>query len=148
MFTRIRSRGIFLLVPCLLILCPGVAGGHDPGLFADPSLRTSFTYVGGGNCSGDWSVVDCWSATGCTSVLCYPRTGNDDAIFNAAFGTINLDESYTIDDLTIDDGGHTAFNAGGTARTLTCDTVVISGETNSAEEGGATVAGLACVETN
>lgn len=149
MFTQWQSKAWIIILPCALVLCLGFAGGHDPAYSADPSLRASFTYVGGTNCSGDWSDVDCWSATGCGTPPCYPRTGSDDAIFNGAFGTIGLDASYTIDDLTIDDGGHTEFNAGGTARTLTCDTLVISGETNDPDSGGgAQVKYLACVETN
>lgn len=109
------------------------------------AMLASFTWTGGSGDPDYWNEAANWSGAG--GACFYPCTSADDATFSGYFGFAYFDASRTIDDLTVDDGGGSYFDGDGTARTLTCDTVVISGDT-SGDTGGVHVTGLAGIETN
>lgn len=117
---------------------PALAGAIQP----EPSpMLASFTWTGGHPTSDLWSGAGNWGSS-----LGYPDDANDDAVFNSRFYVI-LDANRTIDDLSVTDGEQSIFDGDDTAITLTCDTVIISGDT-SGDYGGVIVDGLAGIETN
>ncbi|MBE7457918.1 MAG: hypothetical protein KJ057_15480 [Phycisphaerae bacterium] len=113
--------------------------GAEPMAMA---MLAPFTWTG--NASNAWNNAANWSGAG----VGYPDDSSDDATFSGSFGFADFDASRTIDDLTVDDGSGSYFQSDGeNSRTLTCDTVVISGDT-SGDFGGVHVTGLAGIETN
>ncbi len=104
-------------------------------------MLVSFTWTGGHPSSDLWSGSGNWAGS-----LGYPDDANDDAVFNSRFYVI-LDANRTIDDLSVTDGELSSFDGDDSAITLTCDTVIISGDT-SGDNGGVVVEGLAGIETN
>jgi len=136
------------------VVSPATASGAGAGALAssaammEPGMRrAAFTWTGGGG-DNNWSTVQNWSVSGCLNVPCYPRTSNDDAAFADVGFSVHLDGNYTIDDLTLDTvGGSYIDGESESNRKLTCDSVVVSGDTGG-EGGGVHVKNLACVETN
>lgn len=93
------------------------------------AMLASFTWTGNDNESDLWNDRDNWSGFG--GACFYPCATTDDATFNACGFNVVFDASRTIDDLTLSFGGPEGcfgyFDADGTERVLTCDTVTIGG---------------------
>lgn len=107
------------------------AGRFDPAASPVPApapmMRTSYTWTGNGS-SDDWNVTANWATSGGFG---YPSSSADDATFTSSAGP-DLEASHTIDDLSVSNAGVT-FDAFENDRTLTCDTVTISGGASAAE---------------
>lgn len=97
------------------------------GPAASPSMRLTYTWTGNSDGNDYWNEQANWSAASAG----YPDDSTDDALFDECGFYTYFDASRTIDDLTLSFGGpdgcYGYFDAGGTERTLTCDTVTIGG---------------------
>ncbi|GMU37225.1 MAG: hypothetical protein AMXMBFR22_14160 [Phycisphaerae bacterium] len=102
---------------------PEASAGHP-----EPMLRASWMWTGGGSTDA-WTNAQNWSGAGGACV--YPCSSADDVLFQHLNFTAVFDASRTIDDLTALSTGENsvtgAFASDGNARTLTCDTVIITG---------------------
>lgn len=144
MFKLQRGTVILPLILMSFVCVLGFARRNAEPAASPLVVRASYVWIG--DDYDDWSDTSAWTPTGCGSPPCYPRTGSDDANFTSGF-KVTLDNNYTIDDLVIDDSPGGYIDGASSVRTLTCDTVVVSGDTGG-EPGGARVANKAVVETN
>ncbi len=106
------------------------AAAVDPAVRVEPApapmMRLSYSWTGSG-ATDDWNLTTNWASAG----IGYPSSSADDATFNIGAGPY-LDASRTIDDLSLNNAD-VLFDAFENDRTLTCDTVTISGGASAAE---------------
>lgn len=99
--------------------------------WAAPAMRCAgFTWTGNSSDPDSWNEPSNWSGSG--GACMYPCTSSDDATIDDCNYEIHFDASRTIDDLYLtgfdpDGCAPGTFDADGTVRTLTCDTVSFSG---------------------
>ncbi len=78
-----------------------------------------------------WSTENNWTAPATCTADCYPHTTDDDAIVeDGSTSTIELDDDYTIDDLTFSSGVSHDIQLieNGEPSTLSCDSIVIESD--------------------
>lgn len=140
----LRAIAGVLMAACVMVVGVGFANHAASGLNGDPMLRVSYTWNGNVD-SGDWDNGDNWEGLDNG----YPDDSGDDATLQG-FGyigpEIDLNSSWTIDDLTLDASGAYGIvvDGEGSERTLDCDTLVIGGPSG---QNGARVVNGGAVET-